>query len=276
VNRLKELFPYVGPLIGLTGFITALYFHAQSVQERVPTFYVSPQRAVIVDARGPTASSLQVLYHGKPVGASVTAVTVYFWNDGRLPIRKDDVLGDPVSIDSGGDTEILEARLIKVSRPVTKFEIASKESAKNSLPISFDILEKSDGAAVQIIYAGDPEAAITVKGTVIGAATPRLLGLPTGGFRKPRDPKRERISSELLGYAGLLTGSGSIVTALALRARTKVTQMGAKLQPSEPIRRMATFALALSTVLIILSCYLLYVSHRESSPGVPASIWSES
>src|SRR5437879_13291833 len=94
---MKRFLPYVGPLIGLTGVTLALDFHAQTVQERVPTFYVT-QRAVIVDASGPTSSELQVLYRNRRVGAGVTAVTVYVWNDAKLPRRAADVLGDSVTI----------------------------------------------------------------------------------------------------------------------------------------------------------------------------------
>jgi len=48
----------------------------------------------------------------------------------------------------------------------------------NSLRLSFDIIEKSlDGVAVQIIYTGDPNAKIFVKGVVEGAKEPNSIGL---------------------------------------------------------------------------------------------------
>src|SRR5216683_2635049 len=156
---MKGFLPYVGPVIGLTGLTLALYFHAQSIQERSPTFYVSPQRAVIVDARRPTSSDLQILYRGKLVATSVTTVTVYLWNEGRMPIRANDVLGGPVAIELAAGAEILEVRVLKVSRPVIQFSQAGvSDKAKNQLPVSFDILEQHDGAAIQLTYSGDPSA----------------------------------------------------------------------------------------------------------------------
>jgi hypothetical protein len=99
VKRKQMRIPaWAGPVIGLTGIGLALYFHGQSVQERLPTFYVSPQRAIIVDARVPTSSDLQVLYRGEAVNSGVAAVTVYIWNDGKLPIFKSDVL-EPITVD---------------------------------------------------------------------------------------------------------------------------------------------------------------------------------
>jgi len=272
--KFREMLPYIGPVIGLTGFITALYFHAQSIQERVPTYYVSPQRAVIVDARGPAASSLQVLYYGKPVKTSVTAVIVYFWNDGKLPIRNGDILGGPLSIDLDEGAEILEAKLLKVSRPVIKFATGVGESAKNSLPVGFDILERNDGAAIQIVYSGSPDAGITMRGTVVGAAGPRLLGRPTGGFRRLPDSKRERrfdnVLAYTLGYLGVISGFGIAYMALILRRRfmlaePRLTLIGSAVMPF----------VIVSVFLVAVSSFLLFLAHREASPGVPAAIWSE-
>jgi hypothetical protein len=97
MNMFKRILPYIGPLIGLTGVSLALYFHAQSVQDRKPLYYVGP-RAVIVDSAVATPSPLQVLYQGHPVGnKNVVEVVLYFWNGGKLPIRKEDVL-EPVAI----------------------------------------------------------------------------------------------------------------------------------------------------------------------------------
>jgi hypothetical protein len=84
-------------LIGITGISLALYFHAKSIQERTPLYYVGP-RSTIVDSSIATPSPLQVLYKGRPVGnANVVATVVYLWNGGTLPIRAEDVL-EPLSI----------------------------------------------------------------------------------------------------------------------------------------------------------------------------------
>jgi hypothetical protein len=65
----------------------AIYYHYQAVQERVPRYYVSPTRARIVDTSIPAPPQLQVLYKGKDLNANVSAVVVYFWNDGKLSIK---------------------------------------------------------------------------------------------------------------------------------------------------------------------------------------------
>ncbi len=189
---LKRILPYVGPLIGLIGVSLALYFHAQSVQDRKPLYYLG-QRATIVDSAVATPSQLEVLYRGHPVGnTNVVEVVLYFWNGGKLPIRTEDVL-EPVTIQLASG-EILESRVLHMSRSVTKFEIHPvSESSKNVLTMSFGILERNDGAAIQLIYAGKSDTAITVNGTIVGAGTPRFF---SEGLRlhRPEEAlqKRER------------------------------------------------------------------------------------
>ena len=151
-----------------------------------------------------------MLYRNRPVGASVTAVTVYVWNDGKLPIRAADVLGDPVSIELGSGAEILEARLLKSSRPVSRFSIGQvSDKAKNSLPLSFDILEQLDGAAVQLIYSGDPNAGVGVTGTIVGARSPKLLSRGVREFAKSASRKeqgrRSKRSAYIFTALGILT-----------------------------------------------------------------------
>jgi hypothetical protein len=171
-KRLRFL-DYLGILFGLTtvvGFVLAYYWHAQSVQERAPTYYVSPERTRILDTSIPAPLQLQVLYKGKDLNANINAVIVYVWNDGKLAIKGEDVL-EPLSIQLLPGAEILDTRVLRVSRAVTKFAKGEvSDAAKNSLPISFNILERGDGAALQVIYAGNPDAAVSLQGTILGVA----------------------------------------------------------------------------------------------------------
>jgi hypothetical protein len=164
----------------------ALYFHYQSVQERVPTFYVGPTRARIVDTSIPAPPQMQVLYKGKDLNANVSAAVVYFWNDGRLPIKAEDVL-EPLTIELDPTCEIIDARILKVSRAVTKFAKGEiSDTARNSLPVSFGILERNDGAVLQIIYSGDPDTTLSLRGIIVGAGSPVRLA--------PGAPEREELA----------------------------------------------------------------------------------
>ena len=114
-------------LITVASIVLAYYWHAQSVQERAPAYYVSPERTRIVEMPVPAPSEVQVLYRGKALNTNVNAVVVYLWNDGKLPIKREDVL-EPVRLQLEPGAEILDARVLKVSRAVTKFAKASPET----------------------------------------------------------------------------------------------------------------------------------------------------
>lgn len=106
----------------------AVYYHYQSVQERAPTYYIGPARARIVDTSIPAPPQLQILYKGKDLNANVSAAIVYFWNDGKLPIKAEDVL-EPVKVELEPGCEILDSRILKMSRSVTN--LARGKSARH-------------------------------------------------------------------------------------------------------------------------------------------------
>lgn len=261
---LRGALPYIGPLFGLIGISLALYFHSQSVQERVPMYYIGPSRATIVDVTGPTPSELQVLYRGNPVRSrNVVAATIYFWNDGRMPIRPGDVL-EPITVELGSTSEILETRMLRTSRPVTKLSLGDvPPGSRNHLPLSFEILEKSDGVAIQIIYAGDSYAPISVKGTVVGAGAPR----PLAGAQKATtaESKEQLARHELrfLSYAMVVITSSALFVVGFLMLVKKRT-----------VRDMA-LPLGAWSGMLVMTIVALYAVHQVLSPGVPASIWLE-
>ncbi len=263
---LKRILPYVGPLIGLTGISLALYFHAQSVQDRKPLYYVG-QRATIVDSAVAIPSPVEVLYRGHPVGnTDVVEVILYFWNGGKLPIRAEDVLEQvTIKLESG---EILESRILHISRPVTKFEIHSiDESSKNLLPMSFGILEHDDGAAIQLIYAGKPDTAITVNGTIVGAGNPRFFSegrqllTPEESLRK-----RERLD-RVMHYTPYVGTAVLILMAVTLPLLFRRPD----LEPSMHIRRKRMSIML--GILILAYLGMDIVQYNESHrPEVPYSV----
>jgi hypothetical protein len=127
----------------------------------------------IVDKSSATVSGLKILYHDQSLGlANVTAATVYFWNDGREPMRRSQVLS-PYTIVIDETAKILDCKIIASLREVSKFAISNVQPLGQSVVLDFDIIEQFlDGVEVQIIYIGDPNAAISTKGVIEGASEP--------------------------------------------------------------------------------------------------------
>jgi hypothetical protein len=72
-----------------------------------------------------------------------------------------------------GDINILDARLIKETRQVCQFNYAPVGNTE--VFIDFDIMEQSDGCAIQVIYADNPDCSITVTGVSEGPRTPKRI-----------------------------------------------------------------------------------------------------
>jgi hypothetical protein len=70
------------------------------------------------------------------------------------------------------EVEILDERVLQVSRAETGFKIAVDQTDKNILDIEFSILESGDGAAIQIIYAGSPSTTFAMDGSIVGQPNP--------------------------------------------------------------------------------------------------------
>ncbi len=264
--RRLRLVDYLGIFFGITtviAFALAWYWHAQSVQERVPTYYVSPERARIVDTSVPAPPQLQVLYKGKDLNANVSAAIVYFWNDGKLPIKSEDVL-EPLKIELDPACEIIDARILKVSRGVTKFAKGDvSDNAKNVLPVSFGILERNDGAVLQIIYAGRSDARISVSGTVVGASATR----ETKSFERRAEDPRHQIKIELY----MVPISGLVLLAVILFYYREFRKDSIIVDVLPKWLRY-TAAIGINGTLLAIIVFTYY-DYRALQPVVPHSIW---
>jgi hypothetical protein len=159
---------FIGTSIGI---VLSVVFYRRSVQEPIPTYAAHPLRVRLVDKTRMKLSGLEVSHNGIPLGgANVTATTVYFWNNGRLPIRKSDVL-EPFVIELDEHSEVLDCHLVKKTREACGFHLESLDSIKvtNYVRLEFSIIEHGDGVAIQIVHTGNPEGKIRMKGACVGA-----------------------------------------------------------------------------------------------------------
>jgi hypothetical protein len=102
-------------------------------------------------------------------------VRVFFWNAGNTPIEAAKDILKPFTITISGDSEILDAVVLKVSRDITFITLDAQEDKRNKAIVNFDILESNDGAALQIAYAGPNDAKLEFDGVTIGAPSPTVI-----------------------------------------------------------------------------------------------------
>jgi hypothetical protein len=198
----------VEALFTLVAIILAIYFGLSSRAERELVYAVNPVRTAVVTAG--QATELAVLYKGEPIGSKdVTAAQVAIWNAGKLSIRKDDILGDgKVVIFTDPPVPILEASIRQLSREVTEFALVTTPEllASGRVPVSWRILEKDDGASIQLIYVGTEEVKLQVQGTIEGQGEAKYAELGVK-IRTPQEQVSAQQGSRTpFGIAALVFG----------------------------------------------------------------------
>jgi hypothetical protein len=162
------LLGFIGCLGSLASIIGLLFsvFPWLAAPRKDLSFCVNPVRTPIVQIARPT--DVSVSYKGNPVKGNVTAAQIAIWNAGREPIKGDDVL-TPIILHTGTN-QIMEASILKATREVSGFQLDSNNIGSNSIGMKWRILEKNDGALLQIVYSGDVNVPVIFEGVLIGQA----------------------------------------------------------------------------------------------------------
>jgi hypothetical protein len=202
----------------------ALYVYQISQIRPLLTFAVHPLKTEL--QRPDSDKELGFIYNGKPVDSeSITSVQVAVWNAGTRSIRDIDVL-DPICLVMPDASVILSVQLKKVSRPICGFQCSHNQEDYKSgkCHLNWRILEPSDGAVLQIIYAGSGRRDPTLEGIVEGQRD----GIAVEKYELADDGKpvlRSDISKTTLLYFGLvITGGMLAFIFLVMRQRTEAAR----------------------------------------------------
>jgi hypothetical protein len=114
-----------------------------------------------------------VSYRGTRIEGNLTAAQIAIWNAGREPIKREDILM-PITLRTADTCRIFDVIMSKTNAADEfKVKLAGTDMATGKLGMDWKILERNEGALIQIVYAGAPEASITLDGRVIGQTEPR-------------------------------------------------------------------------------------------------------
>lgn len=190
----------------LVSISLAVFFGLSSQAERELVYAVNPVRTAVVTAG--QASELAVFHEGEPLGSvDVTAAQVAIWNAGGQSIREENVL-ENVVICTDPPVQILEASIRQCSREVTGFTLVETPEllASGRVPVSWYILEKNDGASVQLIYVGTQDVNFRVEGVIEGSPEIRDVELGVSIKTPQAQISEQRSSRALFGIAALVFG----------------------------------------------------------------------
>jgi hypothetical protein len=190
------------------GAVVSYYFYRISRKERRPIYAVTGNEVV----RGDQKRQIEVRFKGEEVPV-VTRTVVAFWNAGREPIRRDDIVGShPPLVRRPRDAQLLEARVIATTRAEIDFECLPGGWYQHGLQLGFSFLNYQDGGAIEILHTGDGWL-VDMDGAIVGVEG------PPERFGSRREPLllRPRTLVAILGALTLAVAilvSNKIVTGL--------------------------------------------------------------
>jgi len=167
---MNQLLPFlnqgwVGAVLGILGLGFGLYQIARRTGPRL-VYQHRGQRLIEADG-GLLPQEVVVYFDGKEV-PRLSLSEIVMWNAGKAPLRGSDISRlDPIALSFGSDGEILKANIEKRSRSANSLKLHLIEDEKDKLSISFEFLDRNDGAYILVLHSGDrltPGCSATIVG----------------------------------------------------------------------------------------------------------------
>ena len=153
------------PVAWLTNLAYDKYYEVR----REPTFIVDPLVTTIVNKSLIQNQPLTIVDKtGNKILDDVNIATFYFFNGGKEPIEREDIL-KPLKINFSRANKVLDLRILKVSSNYCSIKIADYDTVSFNWELDFKILEKNDGFTAQVIYVGSQDHKLTIGGKIKGA-----------------------------------------------------------------------------------------------------------
>jgi hypothetical protein len=168
----------IGALAGVLALLASAYFYSAAQRYRQLAFYVQPDQLKTVLVRAGQLSDLHILYRTEELSTDVTAVQLAIWNQGNESIRPANVI-QPIRIVTEPHRRILKASVAKMFRDIIGFRLDESKLSDGIVGVDWKILERGDGALVQLVYAGGPSVTVSLEGVIEGQ--PRIAAVHYSG-----------------------------------------------------------------------------------------------
>lgn len=185
----------LGVLASIVSVPLGIYFYFAQSRERILSFDRSHEPLVVVKAG--EATEISVSYRDTPITSDVTATQVSVWNAGKESIKREHIL-KPVVIKTLNNCRILEAKIQKSVRSVSEVDLDTSQMAKGEIGLSWKILERNDGALIQLIYEGTPAIELRATSVIEGQGDVNVALKPAPIRKKPEDSRRDMAKVEMV------------------------------------------------------------------------------
>ena len=163
---------FIGIFVGIAGIVIAIMTYFASTKKKLPRYAI--RSANLVEGSVTRIKSLEMLYGGQKI-ENLTATRIALWNAGRETIQGSDIArADPLRITSEADMKILSAEVMEQKNPANQFSV-SVSGDQNCAELSFDYLDKNEGAVLQLLHSGTRWSKIEVQGRIKGAGCPERI-----------------------------------------------------------------------------------------------------
>lgn len=150
----------LGSALGILGTILAIYLHLAC--KRIKNLVYVSSSMMIIDKQLP--AEVTVTFKGEQI-TSLFVSTITLWNQGKEPIRKEDIpRKDPLVVSFHG--RILSLQNIESSRSAITPYVAALD--ENRVLVEFDFLDEEDGLSFTVLTDCNGSEEISFDGTIIG------------------------------------------------------------------------------------------------------------
>ncbi len=147
------------------GITVSYFFFLRSQKLKKPCWAIRSNN--LITNYGPAFSKLEVSYNCQKV-ENLTVSKLLFWNAGAETIQRQDiVLANPLTIVAAEGTNFLDVEILAQNNLYSDF-MARLSDDKLRIIISFDYLDQSHGAVLQVIHTGLSSSGISVEGSLKG------------------------------------------------------------------------------------------------------------
>jgi hypothetical protein len=152
----------VGVFLALVGIVLTVRSHTRArlaYQARSVTLIGQPDVTPYGDIR--------VLFNGAPV-PRVMVTRLALWNAGNTTVRRADLVEkDPLMVCFEEEAAILGTRTLSETKGVNEFRLSLNRDFPSRAIMTFDYLDRGDGAVFEIIHTG-PKGTANITGSVRG------------------------------------------------------------------------------------------------------------
>lgn len=162
-------------LLTLLSVILAIAFFIRSKRAKEPRFAIRSFN-LVRDFVG-RLEALEMLYAGQRIG-NLTVTKIAFWNNGAETMNQEDIASaDPLVAKLKEEYTILDASVLFMKNDANQFSIDVSEDGSQLL-LTFDYLDKDEGAVIQILHTGKSSKDVELSGTIKGGGKPFQQHVP--------------------------------------------------------------------------------------------------